>query len=379
MPDLLLITAAMFGWALESPNQLTMREILAARKEVYCESCPVGRLKVFARFQLELEQANPALESDYFPVSDLTGKIINMSRWREETFRSGQRFKERVVSYIPERYRGPVPGTYDLTVCYDGVHSWRYRPGDREAEQFNGVTRATQIIQDYYGDMIGSKIPGGSPTMSRTVSTPSDAVYDIDQVVASNLYDVVGKENTAGEICTIIERPGADRIWLANKKNCLVVKREWRWTPDGPLKRRIINSQFRKIGGGAWLPFAGRMEIFSHPSTPPERRVGVLTATVEVADTNFPDSEFEPGFSKGTAVFDAETGTKSVAGYTEAQLAVEETKRFLKKVKGKKSVDAWAFQTEPWWQRNWLVSLGAPLIFVITVLIYSRFRHQGGK
>src|SRR5271157_6661305 len=148
----------MFGWALESPNQLTMREILAARKEVYCESCPVGRLKVFARFQLELEQANPALESDYFPVSDLTGKIINMSRWREETFRSGQRFKERVVSYIPERYRGPVPGTYDLTVCYDGVHSWRYRPGDREAEQFNGVTRATQIIQYYYGDMIGSKI-----------------------------------------------------------------------------------------------------------------------------------------------------------------------------------------------------------------------------
>jgi hypothetical protein len=377
--NLLWITAATFGLTLESPDPATLSKILATRKAVYCESCPAGRLKVFANFQLEVEQANPALGSDYFPMSDLTGKLINMSRWREETFRSGRRFKERVVSYVPERFRGPVPGTYDLTICYNGVHSWRYRPSDRVSEQFNGVTKATQIIQDYYGDMIGSMIPVVSATMSRTVPTPSDSAYDIDQVIASNLYEVVGKESVAGEICTIIERPGTDRIWLADEKNYLVVKREWRWTPGGHLKRRILNSQFRTIGGGAWLPFAGRMEIFSHPSTPPERRVGVLTAVVEAADTNFPDSEFEPGFLKGTFVFDAETGTKSVAGYTDAELAVEEAKGMLKKVKGRKSVDALAFQAEPWWRRNWLELLGASAILVISVLAYLRLRTQGGK
>ena len=166
---------------------------------------------------------------------------------------------------------------------------------------------------------------------------------------------------------------------MAGEKDYLVVKREWRWAPGGHLKRRIINSQFETIGGGAWLPFAGRMEKFSHPGTPPERHVGVLTAVVEAADTNFPDGEFEPGFLKGTFVFDAETGTKSVAGYTDAEVAVEEAKGMLKKVKGRKSVDALAFQAEPWWRRNWLELLGASAILVISVLAYLRFRTQGGK
>jgi len=373
------IAAAMLGSALEDPNQITLSAIGAARKLVYCDTCQAGRLKVFAKFQLQIEQTNPALGSDYFPISDLTGKLTNLRMWREETFRSGLRFKQRVVSPLPERYRGPVPGTYDLTVCYDGVHSWRYRPGDLMSEKFKGITGATQIIQDYYGDMIGSKIPGGSATMSRTVPAPSDAAYDLDHVVASSLYRVVGTETVHGEPCTIIERPGMDRIWLANGRNYPVVKREWRWTVGGPLKRRIINTEFRDLGGGAWLPFAGRMEIFSHPSTPPERRVGVLTAVVEVADTNVPDSEFQPEFLRGTFVIDAETNTRSVAGYTEAEFAAEEARGFLKKVKARKSADALAFIAQPWWQRNWLILLGASVISAIAILTKLRSRSQGGK
>ena len=377
MVHTLLIAAAAFGLALGTQKRPTLSEIRSARKAIYCESCPAGRLKVFADFHLEVEQANPALGSDYFPISDLAGKTITMSRWREETFRSGPRFKERVISYLPKNFKGSTPGTYDLTVCYNGVHSWKYRPIDRVSERFQGVTRVTQIVQDYFGDMIGSRIPVPSATMSRTVPTPSDAVYDIDQVVASDLYEVVGEEQIAGDPCTIIERQGADRIWLANAKNYIVVKREWRWTVGGPLKRRVLNSQFRIIGGGGWLPFSSRMEIFSHPSTPPERRVGILTAVVETADVEFPDSDFEPGFLKGTVVFDAETGTKSVTGSSEEELAVDEAKGMLKKVKVKMSVNNLAFQDEPWWRRHWLAALGA--VLVISGAAYLLFRSRGVK
>jgi len=374
--NFLLVAASVLGLSLDSVGQVTVSQILAARRAVYCDSCPAGRLKVFASFHMEVEKPNPALGGDYFPVSDLTGKVANLRSWREETFRSGRRYKARVVSYAPAGYRGAIPGTYDLTQCYDGSHSWRYRPTDRVSERFNGVTKATQIIQDYYGDMIGSKIPGGSPTMSRTVSAQSEYEYDLDQVVASGLYQVVGEEKFAGEICTVIDSPGIDRIWLANEKNFLVVKREWRWTKGGPLKRRIINSEFRPIGRGVWLPFSGRMEVFSHPNTPPERRVGVLTAVVELADTDFPDSEFEPSFLKGTVVNDAETGKQSVAGYTEEELEVEQAKGVLKKIKGRESVEAFAFQAPPWWRRNWLALLGIILIPCFAAYLLRRQRNK---
>ncbi len=377
MSPVLMTTACILGLTYEHSNQVRMSQIHAARKPIYCESCPAGRVKVFANFRLVVEAANPALGADYFPMSDLAGKLTNITEWREETFRSGRRFKERVVNPMPKGYKGSFPGTYDLTQCYNGVHSWRYRPTDRVSERFNGVTKATQIVQDYFGDLIGSKILGGLPDFSRTVPAPSDTLYDIDQVVESGLYEVVGEENVSGEICTIIERPETDRIWLAKEKNYVVVKREWRWSAGGPLKRRIINSDLRSIGGGAWLPFAGRMEIFSHPSTPPERRVGVLTAAVAAADINFPDSEFEPNLLKGTFVFDIEAGTRSVAGYTEEEIAAEETKGILKKLKGRKAADALAFKAEPWWGSTWIATLG--ITGVIIVAAYIGFRHRGGK
>jgi hypothetical protein len=370
-----LTTVSVLGLTYTSPNQVTLAQIHAARKATYCESCPAGRLKVFANFRLVVEEASPALGADYFPMSDLTGKLINLNEWREETFRSGRKYKERVVNPVPKGYGGPFPGTYDLTLCYNGIHSWRYRPGDRVSERFNGVNRATQIVQDYFGDLIGSKILGGSAEFSRTVPAPSDTFYDIDQVVESDLYEVVGEEVVSGEMCTIIERPKTDRIWLAKEKNYVVVQREWRWTTGGPLKRRITNSQFRSVGA-AWLPFEGRMEIFGHPSTRPGRRVGVLTALVEAADTSFPDSEFEPDFLKGTFVFDVEAGTRSVAGYTEEEIAAQEAKDILKKVMVRKAANALAFKAEPWWRSTWIATLG--IAGIIVVAAYIGFRHRGG-
>jgi hypothetical protein len=375
MIALLMILSALQSSVPQPKGQITLPEIREAHRTIHCESCPAGRLKAFVDFRLAIEGLDPAIGSDYFPISDLTGKPVNLTRWREESFRSGQRYKQRVVYPVPQGFKGPLPGAFDQTVAFDGTHSWRYRPDDRNAERFDKVTAATQIVEDYFGDMIGSRIPVASVTMSRTVAAPSDEPYDLDQVLASDLYEVVGTETVAGERCTIIERAGHDRIWLANDKAFAVVRREWRWSPGGPLKRRIANEKFQAIGRGAWLPYVCRMEIFSHPVAPRQRRVGILTATVEEASIDFRDSEFEPNFVKGTNMVDAVTGSMSIVGYTEAELEAVK----LRKQKIRKPALPIAFEDSSPWRRRVPMILGALTISVLLAFIYSRLRSGGDK
>jgi len=264
---LLPITLVVCVMGQEPATGLELSQIRATRKTVYCESCPAGRLKIFANFKLTVEQNNPATGGDFFPISDLTGKFTNLSYWREETWRSGRNYRVRVVSPVPEGFAGAKPGNYDTTLWHDGESSWKYRPISSKAEKIKGIDRSSQVTQDYYGDLIGSVIPSDAGLLKRTLQSSSELVYDLDQLLSEDRYSVIGEEKIAGEKCTIIDRPGLDRIWLAEEKNCPVVMREWRWAANGPLKRRIINSDFRHLGEGVWLPFAGRMEIFSHPST----------------------------------------------------------------------------------------------------------------
>lgn len=374
MIALLMIVSALQSSIPRPDGQMTLAEIRKARQAIHCESCPAGRLKAFVEFRLVIEGLDPAIGSDYFPISDLTGKPVNLTRWREESFRSGRRYKQRVITPVPQGFKGPLPGTFDLTVAFDGTHSWRYRPGDRNAERFDQVTSATQIVQDYFGDVIGSRIPVASATMSRTVVAPSEEPYDLDQVLASGLYEVVGAETVAGEPCTIIERAGHDRIWLAKDKAFAVVRREWRWSPGGPLKRRIENERFQAIGGGAWLPFLCRMEVFSHPDTPSQRRVGILTATVEAASIEFPDSEFEPNFVKGTSIVDFTTGNRIVVVEPGSETAADQPKTKTNKGRTRKPALPIVFENDNS-SRRWIpVFLGALTLLALTALIRSRFR-----
>jgi hypothetical protein len=36
-------------------------------------------------FLLSIEHTDPALGREFFPISDLTGKIVNITSWREES------------------------------------------------------------------------------------------------------------------------------------------------------------------------------------------------------------------------------------------------------------------------------------------------------
>lgn len=351
--------------------------IRVSRNAKYCESCTGGRLNVAAHLTMKIEKKNLANEGEYFPVSDISGITSNFLEWREETWRSGLRYREHLMLAVPNNFKGPSPSTFDITIWHNGTHSWKYRPIDRAAEKIKGIDRSTQIVQDYYGDMIGSKIPGDAGMWRLTLEGQDHFIYDVDELLAGNSCKVVGEERIGSEDCVIIERPDSDRIWLATNKNFVVFKREIKWSPNGPLKRRILNNDFRRIESGIWLPFACKMEIYSHPSTPPERRVGILTASVERATVVFPDSDFEPSFPKGTRVFDEETRFTSIAGYTDKEVEVMESKRTLEKLKSRKSADELAFKAEPFWKRY--LAGEVVIISLVTLLVIFRLVARKSK
>ena len=353
----------------------SLSQIRAARKALFCESCAGGRLKVFANFKLSIVQNNLAIGGDYFPVTDLTGKITNLLTWREESWRAGNKYRMRVFSPLPKEYTGKMPGNYDLTLWHNGESSWKYRPIDKEAQKSKGIDRPSQITQDYYGDLVGSVIPSDVGLFKRILQNSSELTFDLDQLLSQNLYSVLGEETFSGESCTIIDRPGLDRVWLAQDKSYSIVKREWRWEINGPLKRRITNRDFHDLGDGVWLPFAGEMEIYSHPTTPPERKVGVLYATVESASTSFSDSDFTPDFPRGTSVFDEVTRETSWAGFSAEENAAKSAKKALGKVKTLPPAEVLAFKNESSSWRFWFAGISAAI--VIATILYLRLRKGG--
>lgn len=350
--------------------EVDLSEIRFVRKSVYCPTCEGGRLKVFATFHLVIESKNPAIGGEYFPISDLSGKVENVMTWREESFRSGMKFKQRIITPIPDKHKKDLSlGTYDLTIAFNGTNSWRYRPTDHMAEELQGLTTATQAVEDYTGDLLGVTLPVKKKAMSRTVPTPLEEPYDLDAVLSSNLYSLVGNETVEGENCTVIQREGLDRIWLSIPKNYVVVKREWRWNIGGPMKRRIFNRDFRQIANGVWLPFSSSMEVFSLPGTG-EKRVAILKSEVTSASNAFPDSEFEPDFKKGTVINVVATREKRVFGSTAEEVANRDALAILKKIQAKPAETAFAFKKKPWLQRYLVEILGVCSLFITIIAIY---------
>jgi hypothetical protein len=206
------------------------------------------------------------------------------------------------------------------------------------------------------------------------VAAHTDAPYDLDQVLNSNRYRVVGEAFVRDQLCVLIEHSsGRDRIWLATDKGYVVVQREWRWEEGAPLKRRIHNRDFRHLGGGVWLPFASSMEVFGSPASRPNQRVGLLTAVVADASLDFPDADFRPSFPKGTVVDEYGTGRQSVIGYTSEELAARNAKSILQNLKRKAGAPGLEHHSSPWWVvHQWALFLAAGAILAVILAIRIR-------
>ena len=109
--------------------------------------------------------------------------------------------------------------------------------------------------------MVGLALPPGPKPSTYRLTTDPVTVFDLRAVVASGPYEVPGADVVNGEPCAILERPGWDRLWLAEKRGGTIVRRERNWSAGGPKKRRITNEAFAEVVPAAWLPTRIAMEV----------------------------------------------------------------------------------------------------------------------
>ncbi len=325
--------------AAPAPPSETPAQIQAAIGACWAEGSPVRNLRTKCRITLKVEQMDPALGDDAFPnYGDSPASLKPQTLWDEEI---GRRAGKHYAKYRFETPEPDAPTPRDLINFSNGRTSYKYEPSQFQAYKFAGQSAYTDAVQNYYGDMVGFPGKTITPPIRLTVGVLAEP-FELDLLVPSGHYRAAGDEVVGGEDCVVLERPGLDRLWLAKDKGHAIVRRDWQWTVGGPLKRRIQNTDFRPVAGGAWLPHLATMEIYGRPDTRPGRRVGLLRAEVVEIEPDVPDSLFEPHFPFYILVNDNTGGTRSFAGADD--LPLDETTKRLKDLPQ-------MFRPVAWWER----------------------------
>jgi hypothetical protein len=328
--------------------------------EAWREDGPAGNLRVRCRFELKVERLDDALSDRYFAnvlvPADKSPRsryrVGPQTKWVEDVATRGRKYRndhEFFDADSGETHRG-----WKVQKFFNGTNSWRYDCIKSMALQYPGAALTTRLTLGYYQDMIG--FPGSPLEKERTTAGGTGEPYRLDKLIPSGKYRIDGGEVVDGLDCVVLTRPGLDRLWLARDRGWSIVRREWRWSLGGPLKRRVNNRDFHEIARGAWIPFEAVMEIYGHPGTRPGRRVGLLRATVLLAEADVPDDWFEPHFPKGAVVDDLETGDRYPFGM-ELQSLDEAVVRA--------SSFGPMFRPVPWWRRPaWWGVGGAALLLI---------------
>ncbi len=277
-------------------------------------------LRTKSVLELRIDIPDQALTNSDFPMTTFKERLEPYDRWTEDITRKGNKYR-RDIAY--EIRKGPEPlGNLRSSRFYNGHNSWVHDLDKGWVEQSKGSSRPSHILQDYYGDMIGNP-RHTRESLPRSLAGQSGFAYGLVELIPTGEYVSVGRETIDGRECILIERPSLDRLWMAEELNWAIIRREWHWSPGGPLKRAILNQNFRRHSGNVWLPQNSRMDIYGHPESRPNQRVGVLFATLIEAELDVSDEWFEPRFPAGTRVIDLETGTRIRLGEPD-QTSLEE-------------------------------------------------------
>ncbi|WP_147870922.1 hypothetical protein [Stieleria maiorica] len=102
---------------------------------------------------------------------------------------------------------------------------------------------------------------------AKTSEAPRDVEFSIIQGLRSGAYEFKRTEKVDGIPCHVWERPGRDTLFLAPEYSFALVKRLWRWADGGELMMRYLNSDFRSVAPGLWLPWKARREFMVDRNT----------------------------------------------------------------------------------------------------------------
>lgn len=123
-------------------------------------------------------------------------------------------------------------------------------------------------------------------------------------------YEVLSTpETVANTECWVLEWPGMDRIWTDPKHGFCVVRRAYSWGPGKPLRYDILNSDYKEVKPGLWLPFTQKQDRYFSPEFEDPKRAGKIKVIAnyklrEIQFDKLTDAFFDIKLPTDTRVFD---------------------------------------------------------------------------
>jgi hypothetical protein len=177
----------------------------------------------------------------------------------------------RAFSEATVQTRGPLPGTAPANILWTVIPIW--------------------LLTDY-------KVPnhGGTPVIAA------------DALALSDYQLLSGSGAVNGEPCSMWNRNGIDRMWIARDKGLCVMRRDSMDPKTGDVVQRILTDKVTEIAPGLWLPTQFRREIFAFGDTT-NRGALVMESTVAIerclVNDEVSDSTFVVASVAGSVRYDA--------------------------------------------------------------------------
>jgi hypothetical protein len=137
------------------------------------------------------------------------------------------------------------------------------------------------------------------PLSGRDPPRPDGRPYMLHEIAAESEYASVRawQECVGGRWCTVLERPGYDRLWLDTDRGYALVARETQSKENGALVQRIELGEHREVVPGMWLPTWFRNIQFDYHAPTEQGRqrkvVNALHTVIELGVNDVCEATFE--------------------------------------------------------------------------------------
>jgi hypothetical protein len=178
--------------------------------------------------------------------------------------------------------------------------------------------------------------------------------------------------------CVLLERAGLDKLWLAPDLGYAVVQREWNWGHGEPLMMRYVNSDFKQVVDGIWLPMTAQRQAFADPARY-SNSVGALhfintCKVVEMHGNDVPDELFTirpiPG---STAIDNTKTtafGRPVYISYVIGDTPEQTQENLERRVAERRKLSLAALKFWEWSAGDWFAF--GNLLLIGSLIVYAR-------
>lgn len=207
--------------------------------------------------------------------------------------------------------------------------------------------------------------------------------FALVQALESGRYSIASPDvDVNGIRCVLLEWPGVDKIWLAHELGYAVVQREWNWGVDEPLMMRYVNSDFKQVVEGLWLPMTAVRQAFADPVRYPDSHGSLhfvnTCRVVEMHGNDLPDELFSITPIPGSTVMD---NTKTTAfgrpifiSYVIGETPAQTEQNLERRVAERRRMSLAALKFWEWSAGDWFAC--GNLLLVLALAMYGWKKHK---